>query len=44
MARLRRKHILKEPECEPLVRIGVTQRPTTVVSHAKREDPGSFGD
>jgi hypothetical protein len=35
---------MKEPECEPLVRIGVTERPTTVVSHPKREDLGVFGD
>jgi uncharacterized radical SAM superfamily Fe-S cluster-containing enzyme len=44
MARLYRKHILKEPEPEPLVRIGLTQRPTTADSHEKREEVGTFGD
>jgi uncharacterized radical SAM superfamily Fe-S cluster-containing enzyme len=44
MARLYRKHILKEPEPEPLVRIGLTRRPTTADSHEKREEVGAFGD
>ena len=44
MARLYRKHILKEPEGEPLVRIGLAQRPTTVDSEAKRKEVGMFGD
>jgi uncharacterized radical SAM superfamily Fe-S cluster-containing enzyme len=44
MARLYRKHILKEPEAEPLVRIGPVQRPKTVDSEEKREEVGTFGD
>ena len=43
MARLYRKHILKEPESEPLVQIGA-QRPSMADSHEKREEVGAFGD
>jgi 7,8-dihydro-6-hydroxymethylpterin dimethyltransferase len=43
MARLYRKHVLKEPDPEPLVQIG-SSRPGAASRDEEREEVGTFGD
>ncbi len=44
MAKLYRKHVLKEPESEPLVQLGGLSSIAPAAKEEEREEVGSFGD
>ena len=44
MEKLYRKHVLKEPEAEPLIQIGASSTPLVEIETETREEVGAMGD